>query len=80
MQITICLGSSCHLKGCNNVLKSLQILVRDNGLSDKVDITGAFCTGNCVAGVCVTIDDELFSVTPETVDQFFKEEVLTRLK
>lgn len=80
MEITICLGSSCHLKGCNNILKTLQILVRDNGLSDKVDINGTFCTGNCVAGVCVTIDDELYSVTPETTEQFFNENVLARFK
>ena len=40
---------------------------------------GSFCTGECEKGVCVKIDEELFSVSPETVDKFFEEEVLRRV-
>ena len=38
---------------------ALQELVKEHGVSDKVDLNGAFCTGNCVNGVCVTVDGEL---------------------
>ena len=31
--------------------------------------------GKCQQGVCVTVDDAFFSVTPETVEEFFNENV-----
>ena len=51
----------------------------DQLLDDKIELNGSFCTGQCAKGVCVKIDDELFSVSPETVDSFFDNEVLRRL-
>ena len=79
MRVTICIGSACHLKGSREIIKRLQKLVAERGISDKADLNGAFCTGNCVKGVCVTIDDTLYSVKPETVDEFFEKEIVGRL-
>ena len=79
MKITVCIGSSCHIKGSRKVVESLQALIAENGLGDKVELGGTFCLGNCQAGVCVTVNDEFYSVTPETVDEFFKTAVLERL-
>ena len=79
MRVTICIGSACHLKGSREIIKRLQKLVAERGISDKVDLNGAFCTGNCVKGVCMTIDDTLYSVKPETVDEFFEKEIVGRL-
>ena len=79
MKITVCIGSSCHIKGSRKVVESLQALIAQNGLGDKVELGGTFCLGNCQAGVCVTVNDEFYSVTPETVDEFFKTAVLERL-
>ena len=79
MRVTICIGSACHLKGSREIIKRLQKLVAERGIGDKVDLNGAFCTGNCVKGVCVTIDDTLYSVKPETVDEFFEKEIVGRL-
>lgn len=79
MKVTICIGSACHLKGSREIIKQLQALVAEHGIGDKVDLNGAFCTGNCVKGVCVTIDDTLYSVKPETVDEFFEKEIVGRL-
>jgi len=31
--------------------------------------------GKCQQGVCVTVDNEFFSVTPETVEEFFEKNV-----
>ena len=55
MKVTICIGSACHLKGSREIIAKLQKLVAENGLSDQVDLNGAFCTGNCDHGVCVTV-------------------------
>lgn len=79
MKITVCIGSSCHIKGSRQVVERLQALIRENLLGDKVDLSGTFCMGKCQQGVCVTADGEFFSVSPESVDTFFAENVLGRV-
>ena len=75
MKITVCIGSSCHIKGSRQVVTLLQKLIAANNLGDKVDLGGTFCMGECQKGVCVKVDDKFFSVTPETVEAFFEENV-----
>ena len=75
MKITVCIGSSCHIKGSRQVVESFQKLIKDNNLADKVELGGTFCLGKCHQGVCVSIDDEIYSVSPETAEEFFKKEV-----
>lgn len=79
MRVSICIGSACHLKGSRDVIQKLQKLVAENGLTDQVDLNGDFCSGNCVKGVCVTVDGTLYSVKPETAEAFFEEEIKGRL-
>ncbi|MDE6781112.1 MAG: (2Fe-2S) ferredoxin domain-containing protein [Ruminococcus sp.] len=79
MKITICIGSSCHIKGSRSVVEQLQELVAENNLGDKVELSGTFCMGKCQQGVCVTVDDEFFSVSPETVKHFFETEVMAKI-
>jgi NADH:ubiquinone oxidoreductase subunit E len=80
MKITACIGSSCHLKGSRQVIEELQYLISENKLQDKVELAGTFCMGKCQKGVCVTIGEKEFSLTPETTKTFFKDEVLKKLK
>lgn len=75
MKITVCIGSSCHIKGSRQVVGQLQKLIADNQLGDKVELGGTFCMGNCQKGVCVTVDGEFHSVTPDTVEEFFQKNV-----
>ena len=79
MKITICIGSSCHLKGSRQIVEELQYLIAQNNLQDVVDLGGTFCMGNCQNGVCVTVDGEAFSLTPETTRSFFEKDVLPRI-
>ena len=71
MKITVCIGSSCHIKGSRQVVAQLQSLISENKLDDKVELGGTFCMGQCQKGVCVTVNDTFFSVSPETVTEFF---------
>ncbi len=80
MKITVCIGSSCHIKGSRLVVEQLQKLITENKLEDKVEISGTFCLGRCQQGVCVTADDAFFSVTPETVNEFFNENIVEKVK
>ena len=79
MTITICNGSSCHLKGSRTIIQKLEEMITERQLNDKIELNGSFCMGECSNGVCVKINDELFSVAPETVNTFFENEVLRRL-
>ena len=79
MKITVCIGSSCHIKGSRQVVEQLQYLIHENNLGDKVELGGTFCMGKCQQGVCVTVDGKFFSVSPETVKYFFNENVLAKV-
>ena len=79
MKITVCIGSSCHIKGSRQVVETINRLIKENDLKDKVELGGTFCLGKCQQSVCVSIEDEVFSVSPDTAEAFFKDEVLTRL-
>jgi len=79
LKITVCIGSSCHIKGSRQVVEQLQYLIAENNLGEKVELGGTFCMGKCQQGVCVTVDDEFHSVTPESVDEFFNKEILTKV-
>lgn len=79
MEITICVGSSCHLKGSREVAERLERLVRENGLQNKIALRGSFCTGNCQTGVSVLLDGTYFSLSPESAERFFLETVLPKM-
>lgn len=79
MKITVCIGSSCHIKGSRSVVEQLQDLISKHDLGEKVELSGTFCMGKCQQGVCVTVDDTFFSVAPETVTAFFEKEVMSKL-
>ena len=79
LKITVCIGSSCHIKGSRQVVEQLQTLVSANNLGDKVELSGTFCMGQCQKGVCVTVNDDFYSVTPQSVEEFFTSEVLAKV-
>ena len=80
MKVAVCIDSSCHLKGSSQVVEEFQYLISENNLKDEVELGGTFCMGNCQKGVCVTVDGELYSVSPETAKGFFEENILAKLK
>lgn len=79
LKITVCIGSSCHIKGSRQVVEQLQSLIAENGVGDKVDLGGTFCMGKCQQGVCVTVNDSFHSVTPESTKEFFDKEILAKV-
>ena len=79
VNVSICVGSACHMKGSREVIAKLKELVKDHELEGKVLLNGSFCTGNCQYAVCVVIDGTVFSVRPETTEEFFNNEILSRV-
>ena len=79
MKVTVCIGSSCHVKGSRQVVEKLQQLISDNNLSEKVELAGTFCMGKCQQGVCVNVDDHFYSVTPDSAADFFEENIKAKV-
>ena len=79
MKVTVCIGSSCHIKGSRQVVEQLQFLIGKNNLSDTVELGGTFCMGKCQQGVCVSVDDSFYSVTPENVEEFFEKNIKAKV-
>ena len=78
--ITVCIGSSCHLKGSYNVVNELQTLIKQNNLENQVSIVASFCLGNCTKGVCVKVNDgPVLSVDKENINAFFNEHITDKL-
>ena len=49
--VTVCVGSSCHLKGSRKVIMSFNELLKKYGVEDKVALKGSFCMERCGEGV-----------------------------
>ena len=79
MNVTVCIGSSCHIKGSRPVVEQLQDLIARENLQDSIKLGGTFCMGKCQQGVCVTVDGNFFSVSPETVSSFFEKEIKAKV-
>ena len=77
MEIFVCVGSSCHLKGSKNVIEKLTELINTNNLESKAVLKGSFCMGQCShQGVSVKINNEVYSVTDEDIEMFFNKKIL----
>ena len=79
--ITICVGSSCSLRGSDDLASALFRLIEKEKLEGLVDIAGAFCMDACSKGVSVRVGDCEFSgIRPEQAEAFFYREVAPRVK
>ncbi len=79
MVITICIGSSCHLKGSREIIQILERQVSMYHLEDKIEMKGSFCMGQCVHGVSVKVNEDIYSVTPAGAEEFFRNTVMPLL-
>lgn len=81
MKVSVCVGSSCHLKGSYDVIVKLQELIKKYGVEDKVELAASFCLGQCIDGVCAKSEDGLYlhKLSVENAEDIFVSEVLPRL-
>lgn len=76
IELNVCIGSSCHLKGSYNVIQAFQQMIEEENLHNKVEMKAQFCMKQCQQGVSVSIGEGKYSVLPETAKSFFKTTVL----
>ena len=80
MDINVCVGSSCHLRGSYDIINLFKEHLEANGMTETVNFGGAFCFGKCTGtGVTIKIDDEIISgVTKENFEVIFNQYVLKK--
>ncbi len=69
MEVEICVGSSCHLKGSYEVVKEMERYIENNELTDEIRLKGSFCLGHCTEGVSAKVDGKVISVSPENAHE-----------
>ena len=76
--ISICVGSSCHIKGAPDIVELLQKYIADEHLEDEIVLSGSFCSGRCNrVGVTVTVGDTVYTgITKESFRDFWNEKIL----
>lgn len=81
MVIQICVGSSCHIKGSEQLIELFTENIEKYKLEDEITLAGSFCTGNCNRqGVTVIFDDTVVTgVTRDGFRDVFKKFVLDEL-
>ncbi|MFT3952042.1 MAG: (2Fe-2S) ferredoxin domain-containing protein [Oscillospiraceae bacterium] len=81
MEIYVCVGSSCHLKGSQKVIGLMKAAIAEHHLTETVKLAAAFCCGKCTEnGVSIRIDSEVYcGITEESFAAFFRANVLGRL-
>lgn len=80
LELRVCVGSSCHIRGGAKTLRALEALIQAAEMSDRIELRADLCLDNCLEAPNVVVDGTVFgNITPERAEQFFKEEVLSRL-
>lgn len=76
IEVNVCIGSSCHLKGSYNVIQAFQQAIEENQFHDKIEMRAQFCMRQCQNGVSVAINGQTYSVSPDSARSFFKDTIM----
>lgn len=79
--VTVCVGSSCHIKGAREMINQFNDFLTKEGLEDKVELKGSFCMERCGEGINWMVGDEILS-SPSAAEgaEMFRKKVLGALK
>ncbi len=81
LTIVVCVGSSCYVRGSEDLAETFDSLIRQRGLTARVEVTGAFCMDQCSMGVSVRVGDKVYhSIDPQSAVSFFEHEVMPCLQ
>lgn len=81
LDVSVCVGTGCFLKGCHGVLENLLQEVRQARLEKQVNISATFCLEHCDKGVSVRIGDQVVTgVSPGGVKDLIEQHLRPKLK
>ncbi|MBU3129888.1 (2Fe-2S) ferredoxin domain-containing protein [Clostridium tagluense] len=80
MDILVCIGSSCHVRGSYSIMNELKSMITEKHLDSEVYVKPAFCLGYCKLGVTIKVDEQLVTgVTKENLTEVFDKYVLKKV-
>lgn len=81
LDIYVCVGSSCHLKGSYQIINCFQRLIKEHHLEEKAVLKASFCMGKCTNGVCVKVGEDFYGdVAIVNAESFFLERVINQIE
>ncbi|APT75414.1 hypothetical protein LN42_02695 [Marinitoga sp. 1137] len=81
VEIYICMGSACFLKGSEEIVKIFSEEIAKNSLNAQIKLKGSFCLGPCNQGVVVKVKDQFFKhINPENARTIFYEQIIPYIK
>lgn len=79
-QISVCIGSSCHLKGAYRLIEELRQYIIARGLIEQVELKANFCAGRCQHAVSVQMDGgPCIQVNKDGIEDFLSEYLEERM-
>jgi len=67
IEITVCVGSSCHVRGSRDLLKRFAEIIKADRLEDRVTLLGSFCMERCGEGMNWRFGEE--DITSTSVEE-----------
>lgn len=74
--VKVCVGSSCHMKGSYQVIKTFEGLVKQNDMEKLVQLKASFCLNCCLNGIATMVNDKVVAnVGFSNAEQVFYDEI-----
>jgi NADH:ubiquinone oxidoreductase subunit E len=81
LTITICVGSSCYLRGSDELASALEGFIEREALQEELQLAGSFCMGECSTGISIKIGERQYrEIRPQDAEPFFYGEILPKVK
>lgn len=80
-KVTVCVGSSCHVRGSRAVLKRFAEIIKAENLDNEVALLGSFCMEQC--GECTNWkfnDENISSTTLEEAEKTLRNKLAEVIK
>lgn len=61
LEIEVCLGNCCYLKGTNDIIQELKQIIKEKDLFDRVHIKPKTCLDQCENAPVIMINGELIT-------------------
>lgn len=80
LDVSVCVGTGCYLKGSYDVIDTLMRLSDREDVAGRVNLKATFCLEHCDQGVSVKVGNRIVTgVTPENAKRVFEEEIVPNL-
>ncbi|MEI6501385.1 MAG: iron hydrogenase small subunit, partial [Armatimonadota bacterium] len=63
LQVSVCVGTSCYLRGSQDLLRAVIRRIEEEGLADQVDVKATFCFERCDRGPTARVGEQILEKT-----------------